>query len=152
MSDSFKKEFDVLRELGEQTFVLRGSTIIVEVLEPEEIKTAGGLFVATDSKHTRGGSVTNHRVDVGRVLMCGQGYWTEGSSELTLDNPGYFEKMEVQPGAIILLPQHSAQLLSHFPGINRPTSNKLALIKFDQVLAYYPNEAAYADAKAKLNV
>lgn len=156
MQDSFKKEFEDLRALGPEVFVLRGSTIIVEILEREEIKSAGGIIIATDDKHTKGQSVNAHKVDVARVLMCGEGYWNEEEKiGETIDGefvrPAHFQELEVAPGAIILLPQYSAQLLSHFPGIQRPTLNKLAMVKFDQVLAYYPSEEAYASAKAKLN-
>lgn len=144
--DSFRKEFETLRELGQSTFVLRGSTMIVELLPREEIKTSGGIIIASDSNQ-RLNSVENHRVDVARVLMTGPGYYVEEDSE----NSGGYEPLEIGPGAIILLPQYSAQLLSHFPGIARPTKDKLALVKFDQVLAYYPSEEAYELAKSKLN-
>ncbi len=154
MSDSFEKEFTALRELG-STFVLRGSTLIVEIQALEEIKTAGGIIVATASDHTRGNSVNAHRVEVGKVLMAGQGYWNEPTTDHLhgMDHrlPGFYEKLECQPGAIVLLPQYSVQLMSHFPGISRPTGNKLAMIKMDQVLAYYPSQEAYDLAKQKLN-
>lgn len=158
MSDTFKKEFDTLRTLGEDTFVLRGSSIIVEILDPEEIKTDGGIIIARDPKHTRGNSVEAHKVEVGRVLMCGQGYWNDNPDYGATDEngkrsvlPGYYQPLEVQPGAIVLLPQYSLQLLSHFPGIKRPTGNRLAMIKMDAIAAYYPSEEAYNKAKQKLN-
>lgn len=146
---SFKKEFDTLREMGPGTFTLRGSTLLVEIQEPEEIKTKGGIVLASTSDHVRGNSTAAHRVEVGKVLMCGQGYWTELFPHA--DTNGHYEPLEVSPGAIVILPQYSTQLMSHFPGITRPTGNKLAMIKMDQVLAYYPTQAAYELAKAKLN-
>ncbi len=80
--------------------------------------------------------------------MVGQGYWYE----LDTSGPvGGYTPLEVQPGAVVVLPQYSTQLMSHFPGIQRPTGNKLAMVKMDQVLAYYPTQEAYEAAKSKLN-
>ncbi len=162
-TDSFTREFGILRELGEQVFNLRGSSIIVEIQAREEMKTKSGLVIATDMNHTKGQSVNAHMVDVGVVLMTGPGYWND-ELEVSVPNttgvsfgdsgaikrPGY-EPLEVQPGAVVIMPQYSAQLLSHFPGIARPTNNKLAIIKMDNVIAYYPTQFAYEQAKKRLN-
>jgi hypothetical protein len=156
--NSFEKEFTALRALGSDTFVLRGSSIIVELQEPEEIKTAGGIIVAAPSSHTRK-SINEHRVIVGKVLMTGPGYWVDGVAEDTvapdLEVPsslfGHYEPLEVSVGAIVLMPQHSYTVISHFPGISRPTGEKLAMVKMDSIVAYYPSAEAYEAAKAKLN-
>lgn len=157
MTDSFVREMDILREMGQNTFVLRGSTLLVEILPPEEIKTKSGLIVAHTEDHVKGGSAKAHSVDIGRVLMSGQGYWNDGSVEVYDEAIGFhkihagYEPLEAQPGAIVILPQFSTQLMSHFPGIQRPTGNRLALVKMDQVLAYYPTQEVYELAKQKLN-
>lgn len=149
MSD-FDKEFSQLRELS--TFKLRGSNIIVEIQPREEMRTKGGLHIVTDAQHTKGGSINAHMVDVGVVLMTGPGYWTEQEQNMTgTALKGFYEALEVQPGAVVIMPQHSAQLLSHFPGITRPTNNKLAMIKMDNVAGYYPSQEAYEQTKKKLN-
>lgn len=141
--ESFEKEISILRELGSDTFVLRGSTLLVEIQEMEEIRTKGGIVLATHSDHAKGNSVAAHKVEVGVVLMAGEGYWN--------DDTGKLEPLDCQPGAVVMLPQYSTQAMSHFPGISRPTGNKLALVKMDQVLAYYPSKEAYELAKSKLN-
>lgn len=146
---SFDKEFGILQEMGQETFVLRGSNIIVEVLDREEIKTAGGLIMASDPKQMKGNTINAHEVIVAKVLMCGQGYWNE--NEHPNPDNGFYEPLEVKPGAIVFLPPHSYQLLSHFPGIQRPTANKLAMVKMDALTAYYPSQQAYELAKSKLN-
>lgn len=153
MKASFEKDFNTLRELGESTFIVRGANIVVEILEPEEIKTAGGIVIAAPSDHIKGNSVAAHSVQIGKALMCGQGYWQDYDEEIKgeKDEAGRYVPLEVQPGAILILPQYSIQLLSHFPGIQRPTGNKLALVKMDQILAYYPSLEAYNLAKTKLN-
>ncbi len=160
MTESFEKELAALRAMGPEVFVLRGSTLIVEIQEPEEIKTKGGLIVAQHADHQKGQSVQAHRVDIGKVLMCGQGYWDQdivipgeiiNETTVTCSTRGGFTPLECQPGAIVILPQFSTQAMSHFPGIQRPTGNKLVMVKMDQILAYYPTSEAYENAKKKLN-
>lgn len=163
--ESFQRDFEILRELGPSTFVLRGAALLVELLPREEIKTAGGLIIATPKDHIKGGSVTAHEVEVGRVLMSGQGYWDDNLTTVVDPEPaedpehtdvygsfkaGGYEPLEVQPGAIVVLPQYSITLMSHFPAIQRPTENKIAMVKMDQVLMYFTSIEAYETAKAKL--
>lgn len=159
MTDSFEKDLATLRELGPSIFVLRGSTLLVEIQEPEEIKTKSGIVLGYDGAHTKGGSVQAHKVEIGKVLFSGQGYWQDAPDSIQEEDgsfteltKGFYDPLECQPGAIVILPQFSTQLMSHFPGIQRPTGNKLAMVKMDQVLAYYPSQEVYDLAKKKLNV
>lgn len=140
--ESFEKEFSALRALGPSHFVLRGSTLIVELIDDEELKTKGGIIIAAPADHVKGGSVSQGKLQVARVLMVGEGYWDEDEKAFT--------PLDVSTGAIVILPQFATQFLSMFPGIGRPTGNKLAMIKADQILGMYPSPEAYAVAKAKL--
>ncbi len=142
MKDSFEKEFSTLRELGQETFVLRGATMIVEIQDEAEIKTASGLVVSTPGNHVRK-SLTENKLDIGKVLMVGPGYWDEETKS--------FLELDIKVGAILILPQYLVQVISTFPGISRPTSNKLGLVKDDNILAYYPTTEAFELAKTKLN-
>lgn len=141
--ESFEKEFSALRELGSSHFVLRGSTLIVEIMPEEELKTKSGLYIGSVEGHVKGGSVSQNKLEVGRVLMKGEGYWNEEKNS--------YEDVGLEVGAVVVLPQYSIQVISMFPGIQRPTGNKLALVKFDSVLAHYPTREAFEAAKAKLN-
>ena len=143
MSESFEKEFSALRELGPEAFVLRGSSIIVEIMPDEEIKTAGGLIMATSTDHIKGNSIEQHKLRVARVLMVGEGYYDE-------EKEGY-EPLDVKVGAVVIVPPYSPEYISVFPGIQRPTGNKLAFVKFAQILALFPSQEAYELAKSKLN-
>lgn len=129
--------------MGNETFVLRGSTLIVEIVEPEELKTKGGIIIATSDNQIKGGSVAQGRLEIGRVLMVGEGYWDEEKKA--------FIPLDVSIGAIVILPQYSLQIISTFPGINRPTKNKIAMIKADQVLGLYRSPEAFEYAKQELN-
>ena len=121
--------------------------MIVYELPPEEIKTASGIIIASRSDQVHN-SMEANRLKVAKVLMTGPGYWTEGFGE---DNTPDYIPLDVKPGAIVILPQYSTSALSTFPGILKPTENKLHLIKEDAILAYYPTQEAYELAKAKLN-
>lgn len=143
MKESFEKEFAILREQAGEAFTLRGSSMIVEIMEDEELKTKGGIIMATDSNQVRGNSINQHRLTTARVLMCGQGYFNEDTDT--------YEPLEVEPGAIVIVSQISPQFISQFPGISRPTANKLALLKYADVLALYPSAEAYESVKKQLN-
>ncbi len=143
MSQGFDKEFGTLRELGEKVFVLRGSTLIVEIMPEQELKTKGGLIMSAPTDHRRGDSINAHKLEIGRVVMAGEGYWDEDTKTML--------PLEAQAGAIVILPQYSTSILSMFPGINKPTANKLAMVKMGDVLAYYPSAEAFEKAQAKLN-
>lgn len=149
----FEKEFQTLRELGKETFVLRGSTIIVYELPEEEMKTKGGLIIATDKRQLGGQSVEAHKLKVAKVLMTGPGYWTEPEwmPDSLQHMGGGYTPLDVKPGAIVILPQYSTSTISIFPGISKTTQNMLHMVKEDAILAYYPTEEAYELAKSKLN-
>lgn len=136
----FEKEFTILRELGEEAFVLRGSNMIVYQLPDEEIKTKSGLILATDSKQVMGNSIEQNKLNVGKVLMTGPGYW---------NGEGY-DPLEVKPGAIVVLPQYSTSPISVFPGIGKPTGNRLVMVKEDSIIAFYPSQEIYENTKRKL--
>jgi hypothetical protein len=151
---------DLLKELGEKTFVLRGSNMIVEILPKEEIRTEGGLILQASIGQTKGDSAAAHEVITAKVLMCGQGYWNESAGMVEVEpgsgiyqdtHTGKYEALEVQPGAIIFLEPNVYRTMSHFPGIAKPTQNKLAMIKMDAIQAYFPTEQAYNEFKAKVN-
>jgi co-chaperonin GroES (HSP10) len=144
----FEKAFATLREM-KGSFFLRGSTIIVYELPDVEIKTEGGLVIVTNPNQVMGNSVEQHRLKVAKVLMVGPGYWSDEAE--FAGTQGSYLPVEVQPGAIVILPQYSTSTISVFPGINKPTGNKLHMIKEDSILAYYPSQEAYETALAKLN-
>lgn len=115
---------------------IRGSTLLVEILPDHEIKTSGGLVMATDARHVRG-SLEEHKLRIGYVIATGEGYTMEDGVTLPLD---------VKPGSIVFLPKYAVSPISVFPGLNKLTEERVAMIKEDQVLAYYPTVEAYEKA------
>lgn len=108
---------------------VRGSTLIIEILPEVEVTTAGGIMLASSSKHVRG-SVDEHRLKIGYVIAVGEGY---------VDDTGAVTPLDIQPGAIVFLPKYSISPISVFPGLNCLTEERVAMIKEDQVLAFYPS-------------
>lgn len=133
----FETFFKKLAETGSSTFVLRGGTLIVELLNEEELKSKGGIILSAPSSHARG-STEENRLHVAKVLMTGEGYEGENGERIPT---------EVKMGAMVILPKYAPQFVSVFPGISEPTNNKIALIKEEQILAYYPTQESYEAAK-----
>lgn len=142
MKAQFEKEFNKLSKMGEKTFVLKGSNMVIEILPREELKSRGGIVLATPGDHVSGRSMEANRVEVCKVLMTGQGYWTED---------GKYDALDIKPGAIVVAPVDSIRLISNFPGITRVSEAKLGLLKEAEVTCYYTSQEAYETAKAELN-
>lgn len=134
---NYKEFFSKLQELGNSTFVLRGGTLVVELLADEELKSKGGIILAVPDAHKRN-SIAENKIKAGRVVAVGEGYVGDDGERIPCD---------VNVGAIVLLPPYAPQYVSVFPGIAEPTQDRLALIKEDQILAYYTSEEAYEQAK-----
>lgn len=142
MQVDFGPEFEALRTLGSDKFTLRGPTILVEMLQQEELKTKGGLIISTPSDHKMG-SVNAHKLEYGVVLLVGQGTWDELKRE--------YVPLDVKPGQIVVMPQYSQQVLSTFPGLQRPLQNKLALVSAQSILGLYRDGEAFEEAKKAIN-
>lgn len=142
MKGNFEKAFSNLREKAADAICVRGSTIVVEIMEEEEIKTEGGIIIASDSDQRRN-NVEEHKALIGKVLLVGEGYYDAETKKT--------EPLEVQVGNIILLPKYSVSYLSVFPALNGLTQNKIALVKEDQILMYFRGQDGYERAKAALN-
>lgn len=135
----FKADFEKLSQIP--GFVIRGSTIIAEMMPEPEYKTAGGLIVSTPSDHLRG-TMRDNKLEAATVLAVGPGYWNEELKE--------YEPLEVQPGAVVVLPQYAVQMISTFPGMTKPSGNKLVIVKMDSILLYYKDQESYRLAQESL--
>lgn len=128
--------FSELKERG--LLKVPGSTLIVEILQKEELKSRGGIILDAPKNHVRGG-VEENRLDVGVVIFAGEGYFNEETKEL--------EPTDVKVGAVVVLPKFSMSIVSVFPGITAPTQDRLGMVKENQILAYYENESDYLKAR-----
>lgn len=115
-----------------------GSTLIVEIIRDEEVRSKGGIIISAPSNHARG-SIEENRLLVGKVVFSGEGYYNEET--------GGFDALDIPVGAIVVLPKYSMSMVSVFPGITEPTADKLGLVKENQILAFYASEKDYLEAK-----
>ncbi len=126
-----QKRFNALHEKAPGTLILRGSNILVEAIE-YEVKSKGGLIIANDSDYRHGTTEAN-KLQLGRVLMVGQGYYNEDGSE---------SPCEIPRGAIVILPKTDTHIISTFAGL--PVSGmKLHMVAERQILMYFKTEEEY---------
>lgn len=138
---NLKEAFKSLKEKAPESYTLRGSSILVEILRDEEIKTESGIVIAQDSKQVRG-SIDEHRLKVGRVLLVGEGYYDESGDTVPLDTA---------EDDIVILPKYSLSEISVWPGLHGTVNGRLAVIKEDAILFKYNGEEGYNAAKEILN-
>ena len=129
----YKDRFDKIKDTD--LYILRGATMLVEVLPKEELKTSGGIIIAKGEMQRA--TADDFRRGVGVVLMVGDGY-TDGS------------EMEIKEGMVILLP-FNPMYLSEFPGLTDYTQNSLAIVNEGDVLFAYKSLDDYNKAKELMN-
>lgn len=139
MDLQFENEFKRLRDLGPDVFTLRGPTILVEMIPPEEMKTQGGLIIVGKDRS----DVVTHKLEHGVVLMVGQGTWDDEKRE--------YVSLDVKPGQVVVMPQFSQQVISTWPGLQRPLQNKLALVSAGSILGTYSSQEAFDVARKQIN-
>jgi hypothetical protein len=122
----FQKRFEAIRDL----IVLRGETILLEVLPKEEIKTEGGLYLGAVDTHRA--TADDFRVQLGLVLLVGEDVKT------------------IKPGEYVMLP-FNPRYISEFPGLKDYTANALAFISEESVLFKFESEEKYEAVKIALN-
>lgn len=135
MELQFQGEVERIKSCG---FQLRGSAILAELLPEQELKTKGGLIIATDSDQRKGNSVNAHKLEIAVVLDTGPGDYDPDTRS--------YDPLDIKPGNVLILNQYAHQPVSKLPGITIPLSNKLVLVPPTGVLAIYPDMAAYQKA------
>lgn len=139
LESKYKKYFDRLE--GKQLLQIKGKRLVVEVLDKDEIKTAGGLIIAKPDDDHR--SVTEvNRPTLCIVLCAGVGYYDEDGNEVPLEN---------SPGSVIEVSAHSLKMYSEWPGLMDYTKNKLAIVDDDVVHVSWPSIEKYEEYKKVLN-
>ena len=127
-----------IKQLTDAGLTIRGTSILCEMLPEPELKTAGGLIIASDSGQTRGQTVEAHKLLAAKVLAVGPGSYIEEKDT--------YVPLDIKPGQVVVLNQFSYSLISKLPGLRVPTANKLAITPASGIFAVYPDEAAYQKA------
>jgi co-chaperonin GroES (HSP10) len=103
----------------------------VELLQQEEIKSAGGIVLAAPKDFVRGSTAETSRGTIAVVLLAGEGYYDADGNDVALD---------VAPGNVILLNDFGLRTFSTLPGIADYTANSIALIDESMVQMSWKSE------------
>ena len=140
------KHLSAFQKLGNLApSILRGNRLIVEVLPKEELKTAGGLIVASSLSDHRSETEAN-RPTMAIVLAAGAGYFDSDSGK---DVP-----LDIQPGNVILVSQLSLKYLTEVPGYTayvKNTNDQIALTRESEIHMRWASIAEYETYKYILN-
>lgn len=120
---------------------LRGNRLIIELLPKIEVKTKGGLVLATSLNDHR--TTTNeNQADVAIVLAVGEGYYGDDGEPVPLD---------IKVGNVILLTRFGIRAYSTFPGLSEYTADTIALCREADVHAAWPSIEAFKEYVDKLS-
>lgn len=97
-------------------FKLFGAKLLVEKMDPGEVKTAGGLILSAPS-HVKG-TVKAHEPLVLTVLAVGEGYTNDEGTPIPLT---------VKPGNIIVCNANGVSFFSTLPGVPSYTEMKVGI-------------------------
>ena len=123
---------------------LRGNRILVEILPKEEIKSAGGLIIASNLDNHRT-KTEQQRAKLAIVLAVGTGYYDDSSDE------GEDVPLDVQPGNVVMLSDYGLKYYSEFPGLAEFTGDSLALALDKDVHCAWESIEAYQEYSKALN-
>lgn len=128
-------------KLSAEQLPLRGGRVLIEILPKEEIKTSGGLIIATLDENHR--TFTNQkRGDLAVVLAVGSGY---------VDNDGNPINIDLAVGNVVMIRHESLQYFSQFPGLVESPGDSLAMTTEGDIIASWPSMEAYNKYRETLN-
>lgn len=136
MKSKYLKQF----ESASGSIRLRGNRILVEVLPPEELKSAGGLLLAApDSDHRS--SLENNRASLAIVLVTGEGY----------DDDGTDVPLDIKPGNVVLINAYGLRPYTNFPALSNYKRDEIALLRDSDVNCVWESVEAFQIYAEKLN-
>lgn len=141
MESKYLNRFTKLVRDGKDLVQLRGDRVLVEVLPKEELKSAGGLYMATSDSHRT--DTKENQATLALVLMTGEGYYDESTGD---DLP-----LGVKPGDVVLLADMGLKRYTTFPGLTEYTANTIALTRDSEIHMIFRGAEAYEKAKGLLN-
>lgn len=139
MESKYLARFAALQENGVSKYMLSGARVLVEILPPEEIKTASGIILSAPTTHKA--TAESYRAVVGIVLMTGEGY---------VDADGNDVPMDVSHGNVVLLNELGLKQFSQFPGVPDYTQNTIAMTSESEVQMRFKDMQDYENYKQLL--
>jgi len=120
---------------NEGLFKLHGGRVLIELIQQEEIKTAGGIIVSAPRDYVRGTTAESSRGTLGLVLLAGAGYYDMEGNEVSLD---------VKTGALVLVNDFGLKCFSALPGLKDYTANSIAMIDDSMIQMSWSGVEDYA--------
>lgn len=142
MKSKYLDKFSSMFKELEGKVVLRGNALLIEIIEEEEVVTAGGIVISPDAAQVRGG-INNNLAKIGLVLAAGEGYYNKETGEMI--------PLDIPVGAIVMHPPYSITEYSTFPGLAGITGGKLGIIGDNEVNLFFDNMETYEKARGLLN-
>jgi co-chaperonin GroES (HSP10) len=125
-------KFQRLMEIAPGTLIVRGSNLLVELIE-FEVRSKGGLIIANDSSYKLN-TVEANKLHLGKVIYTGEGYYDADTKEtMPCDMP---------IGAIVILPKSDIYIISAMAGL-AATGNKLVMVPEHQVKMFFKTQADF---------
>ena len=134
MKSKYLKKF---QHLTPKDLPISGSKILIELLPQPDLKSAGGLYLASGLKDNL------QAPTLGIVLACGVGYWDEESET--------FVDLDQKPGNVVLVPDFAIRGYSSFPGLKGYAGGDIALAKESDVIVSWESVEAFEAYANKLN-
>ncbi len=141
LKSEYLERFKKLEGVTKDVFTLEGDRMLVEIMPKEELKSAGGLIIASDATRYRTDTTANRPLIV-VVLTTGPGDYDPDSGE--------YNEVEYKPGNVLFISDMSIKYLSDFPGIGA-TGQKLGIVRPTETHISWPSFEAYEKFRNTLN-
>lgn len=139
----YEGAFRAMAQECSAAYQLYGGNILVEEIPEEELKSKGGLIIATGNKKSQIDGVEANKPCFVRVLAVGEGYYDEDG----LDVP-----VNVEPGDICLVGKLSVSWLSAFGNIfTHEGDARLGITNDSQIQMRFRGQAGYEAVFGVLN-
>lgn len=132
MTSRYLRSFQELSEKHADDMQLQGDVLIVEEVEKEEVKSAGGIILQ-ESPRSQDGFGQN-RPTLLYVLASGPGYFKDDGSTVACT---------AQPGDLILTGATSIKWLSHFGPIVATQGARIGLARDEDVQILFKKQEGY---------
>lgn len=135
------KYLNRFEKLTSSDLPMRGNRLLLELLPKQEVKTKGGLVIATSLTDHRSTTVEN-AADVAVVLAVGEGYYGDDGAAVPMD---------IQVGNVVLISRYGMRTYSSFPGISDYVADTIALARDSDTHVKWDSIEAFEAYVAKLN-
>lgn len=135
------KYLNRFQKLTSSDLPMRGNRLLLELLPKQEVKTKGGLVIATSLTDHRSTTVEN-AADVAVVLAVGEGYYGDDGEAVPMD---------IKVGNVVLISRFGMRTYSSYPGVQDYVADTIALARDSDCHVKWDSIEAFEAYVAKLN-